>query len=147
MPLNEAAGYRTRPHLNLEQRTRAEADLLGIYPMPNLNSDEIERMRSLVAQHDAQNKGSQVFDLNNPPKKPYVYNEFPRMVFHHEKGLHKVVKHAEELAAALKAGWKKEPKPVVVEAEEEAVGEQQPADSQNEAAADTKPAKSKAAKK
>ena len=85
--------------------------------MSALSPEEIEKMRALVAEHDATNgKAVNEFDLNNPPQKPYRHQEFPKMVYLHEERKHKVVKNATELEAHLKQGWETEPFPVEVEA-------------------------------
>lgn len=42
---------------------------------------EIERMRQLVLQHDTQNRPKE-FDLNNPPKEQYSFQEYPKHKYH-----------------------------------------------------------------
>lgn len=73
---------------------------------------EIETMRAMVQQHDSQNASiNREFDLNNPPKVPYVHQEFPRIIYQHEKRRHKAIQNAKELADALQQGWRLEPYP------------------------------------
>lgn len=85
-----------------------------------LNVGEIERMRDLVAQHDAQNRqGIKEFDLNNPPRKPLVETEYPRVVYDHKGRRARKAANEEDLKAALKAGWKTEPYPAQPEPEPE----------------------------
>ena len=110
MPINEAAGY-TRNNLTKEQKRQAEAAIFGLQEIPvspELTQDEIERMRTILAQHDSR-KGVQEFDLNNPPKKPYVHQEYPRVMYHHGKRQMRVAKSPDEVHAAEAAGWQKEP--------------------------------------
>ncbi len=134
MPLNEARGV-TRTNLTKEQKQQAEAAILGL-PGPimstqmQLSAEEIERMRAIVAQHDNQGK-VQEFDLNNPPKQPYSYQEYPRVMYHHATGRTRLAQNAAEVEAAEKAGWTKEPHPVAPQAEPVELD----ADSQREVAA------------
>ncbi len=120
MPLNEARGF-ARSNLTKEQKQQAEAAIFGL-PDPvmstptQLTADEIERMRAIVAQHDNQGK-VQEFDLNNPPKQAYAYQEFPRVMYHHASGRTRLAKNAAEVTAAEEAGWTKDPHPVAPAAE------------------------------
>lgn len=110
MPLNEAVIWK-RSNLTPAQKREAEAALYGLNPT-EMNNPSIEEMRQLVAQHDQQNTrstGIQQFDINNPPKVPYVHQEFPRVMYHHGKREMRKANNAEEMAEALAAGWKKEP--------------------------------------
>lgn len=70
--------------------------------MQHLTPAEIERMREILAQHDAQ--GEQEFDLNKPKVEPYRHQEFPRIVYHPTKGTHRKVHNQAELDKALSAG-------------------------------------------
>jgi hypothetical protein len=56
-------------------------------------------------------QGDNVVDINNPPKKRYVHQEFPRMVYHHTSGHVLNVKNKRELALALKKGFDLQPSP------------------------------------
>jgi hypothetical protein len=113
-----------RSNLTKAQRRDAEAAIYGLDPhlqtpmsTSNLSIDEIERMRAILASHDANNRvGIKEFDLNNPPKLPYVHQEFPRLVYHHGRRIHRVAADAEALAEALEMGWSKEPYAAVVAA-------------------------------
>lgn len=110
--------------MNANQRREAVAQIFGLdsRSMPNtsLTVDEIEKMRQLVAAHDANNNfgGIKEFDLNNPPKQPYRYQEFPRIVYHHKLGKTKVVHSAEELLHAEARGYSKDA-PFTPQSEEE----------------------------
>ncbi len=120
MAIFEAAPRRS--NLTREQKQQAEAAIYGLqenFMAPSLTKDEIERMRAIVAQHDSQGRGKiQEFDLNNPPKQPYTHQEFPRVMYHHGKHITRIAKDAEEMDAAISAGWSKEPFPAVPEPEE-----------------------------
>lgn len=78
--------------------------------MNPLSHDEIERMRQIVQQHDSQRKPIQIVDLNNPPKEPYRFQKFPKMVYdltHSEPGhvVNRIVRSEDDLEAALAQGW------------------------------------------
>lgn len=70
-----------------------------------LSAEEIQHMRQILAQHDAESKPVQTFDLNNPPKQPYVFQKFPMMVYATDGEGHLVVSSEAELSAALKQGF------------------------------------------
>lgn len=122
MPLYEAAGFRTRGKssnykpLTKAQKHEALCALFGPIdpPMtsqitPQISAEDIERMRTLVAQADSANKNeNREFDLNNPPKKQYIHQAWPCAVYHHKTQRVKPAKNEAELAEALKHGWVKE---------------------------------------
>lgn len=70
-----------------------------------LSAEEIQHMRQILAQHDAESKPVQTFDLNNPPRQPYVFQKFPMMVYATDGEGHLVVSSEAELSAALKQGF------------------------------------------
>lgn len=71
---------------------------------------DIDRMRSILEEHDKRNpRMVREFDLNNPPKEPYRHQEFPKIVYHHGKRKHVAVHDAAQQAKALEAGYKIEP--------------------------------------
>lgn len=129
MPLNEARAFRgTRHSLTQQQRTEQLAAVFGLdahhgargldpeptfFMEPNLanfSPEQIEQMRAMLAAHDANapREGIKQFDLNNPPKAPYVYREYPRCMYHHKKRLTQNAHSDEQVAAMEKAGWSKE---------------------------------------
>jgi hypothetical protein len=120
-----------RSNLTKEQKREAEAAIYGLSTkdmQDQFTQEDIERMRAILAQHDgqAQRQGIREFDLNNPPKEPYKYQEFPKLVYHHEARTHKVVRSKAEEKAALDAGWLNEPfpsEPPVDELDEEEAAE------------------------
>jgi len=77
--------------------------------------EEIENMRIAVAQHDKK-EGIKEFDLNNPPKKHYVHQEFPKMMY--RGGEHQIAQNRHDEQAAIKAGWSTKPGFVDAEPEE-----------------------------
>jgi len=99
---------------------------------------EIEKMRLFVTEHDKSKGSNNTFDLNNPPRVPYVYQEFPRLVYHHGARKHKPVHSADEHKAALADGFQNEPFPA-----EAAVPELDPAEQAEVAALDKKLAEKK----
>lgn len=102
-----------------QERQEAEAQVYGLTRTPmtpgQFSSEDIERMRAFLAQHDAASgKGPGVikeFDLNNPPKEPYRFQEFPKLVYDHDELKHKVVRNPKEEKAALAEGWQLEAYP------------------------------------
>lgn len=78
---------------------------------PTFSEAEIEKMRLFVSEHDKSKGSNNTFDLNNPPRVPYSYQEFPRLVHHHGDRKHKAVYSAEEHKAALADGFQNEPFP------------------------------------
>lgn len=111
MPLYESYGP-ARGGLTREQKRQEEAAIYGLQGENNLSTAlspaEIERLRQIVADHDRQHGPPKEFDLNRPPKEPYQYQEFPRMLYHHERRETRIVKSEYELALALEDGWRKE---------------------------------------
>jgi len=72
--------------------------------------EEIERMRAILAQHDQHARGvPREFDLNNPPTVPYVHQEFPKVMFHHEKRGMKKAHSIADMEEAINNGWSCDP--------------------------------------
>lgn len=113
MPLNEARGPQ-RSGLTKEEKRQAEAAVFGLPEKARtmsdlqLTSEEIERMRAIVAQHDNAGKAKE-FDLNKPPVEAYSHKEFPRVVYNHKRKTQKLVHTKAELDKHVTAGWKTEP--------------------------------------
>lgn len=97
-----------------------------------LTEQEIEKLRTGILQHDSKANTNNVFDLNKPPKVPYVHQAFPKMLYRHEgslpsravtksslsgdittheppKFITKVVKSEEQMETALAEGWVTDP--------------------------------------
>ena len=127
--MNEAAGLLAARHTNSltqEQKREQEAAIYGLSsnqkrPMldiSQLTQEDIAQLRSLLNAGGDEAQGQvKEFDLNNPPKQPYVYQPFPRVVYHHAKGTHRKVHSQAEFEAALEAGWSKTPAPPAVVAD------------------------------
>lgn len=123
-PLRPARGH----SLNKEQKQEQLAILYGREPHDsfmdspaNFSPEQMEQMRAMLAAYDASNpRGESLkqFDLNNPPKTPYVYREFPRCMYHHQKGLTQNAHSHAQVAEMEAAGWSKDaftPKPAEAE--------------------------------
>lgn len=112
MSLNEAAGYQ-RSNLTKEQKRDQEAVLYGLDPHPVmdlsqlLTPENIEQLRTALAQHDSQGKINE-FDLNNPPVKPYAHQAYPKVIYHPAKAPKKV-DNAAQHEEHLDDGWANEP--------------------------------------
>lgn len=52
------------------------------------------------------NEAPKEIDLNRPPKVPYVYREFPKLLYQHENGHVITVHDKKQEAEALKEGFK-----------------------------------------
>lgn len=48
-------------------------------------------------------------DLNNPPREPYVFKEYPKTVYHHDSGHVMLVQSKKQEADALKEGFVSRP--------------------------------------
>ena len=72
-----------------------------------LSHAEIERMRQIVKDHDAARQPMKTIDLNNPPKEPYKFQKFPKMVYG-DGNLTMLVHSEEELSEALADGYSEE---------------------------------------
>lgn len=83
-------------------------------PLPNqtiFSQAEIEKMRLFVNEHDKANVSSKIHDLNNPPKEPYVHQEYPRLVYHHGNRQYLRVDTQVDHEEALRRGFNNEPFP------------------------------------
>lgn len=82
--------------------------------MPQLTEMDVIKMREMLAQHDAEQDPIRVIDLNNPPRQPYKYQKFPKIVYDLESSTEQkiayvVVEDEESLQAYLEAGWSEQP--------------------------------------
>lgn len=69
-----------------------------------LTHEEAARMRQLLARFDAESKPITTFDLNNPPREPYRYQPFPKMLYATD-GRTLTVSNQEQMDQALDEGW------------------------------------------
>lgn len=117
MALNEAIS-RKRGGLTKLQKREAEAAVYGLLEssyVSSFSTAEIENMRRVLAQYDqSANGGIKEFDLNHPPKDPYVHQEFPRMMYRGTAT--KVAQSADEMQDAEANGWNRTPSLPVVQA-------------------------------
>lgn len=117
MPLNEAQGY-VHSNLTEKQQREAERALYGLEESaPTMTPDTLTyedrvRMRRLLDQIDQKEAaGTKEFDLNKPPQQPYVYREFPFLLYHHGQGRTMPVPNNEERERMLAQGWSENPLP------------------------------------
>ena len=69
-----------------------------------MSHEQIEALRSVLFQHDAQHAAmTREFDLNKPPVPPYRYQEFPRLVYRDTKTA--LANNADELEELLARDW------------------------------------------
>ena len=57
---------------------------------------EAEQMRAILQRYDNDHKPITIHNLNDPPKTPYRYQKFPKMLYNHEQSepAHEVIKSA-----------------------------------------------------
>lgn len=46
---------------------------------------EAEQLRSILQRYDNDHKPIAIYNLNDPPKVPYRYQKFPKMLYNHEE--------------------------------------------------------------
>jgi hypothetical protein len=117
MPLNEAGGYNLG-NLTEKQQREAERAIYGLAerePMSpeTLSYEDRVRMRRLLDQMDQKEAAGAMrdFDLNKPPAQPYVYREFPFLLYHHADGKTKPALNPEMREKMLAEGWSEAPFP------------------------------------
>ena len=109
MAINEAPIATS--NLTPEQRRQQEAAILGISaetPPQAPTLEQIEFMRTQIAQFDARNAPRE-FDLNNPPRVPYRHQEYPKMLYHHEDRVSRVVQNQAQEDGMIALGYVREP--------------------------------------
>ena len=112
MPLNEATG-RKRPAMTPQQIREAERAIFGPPALEgaaggpaDLTHAEIEKMRQLVNAHDREHNKIETIDINNPPKEPYQYREYPRMLYlNGDRDQFIVVQNASQAEIAMSRGY------------------------------------------
>ena len=135
MPIPEPGLWRPS-NLTPKQQQEQLAACYGVSMPQPLTAVEAEQMRSLLQRYDSEHKPIQVHNINDPPKTPYRFQEFPQMVYNHQESApahnetrtaivgssvleetvhvrahveYKIVKNAEELREALDSGWSVDP--------------------------------------
>lgn len=117
MPLNEAESFH---HGNLTEKEQQEA-MSAIYglekpmtptPAEILTYEERVKMRRYLDDLDRKEaSGVKEFDLNKPPIVPYVYREFPFLMYHHETKRTKAAPNHEIRERMIAEGWSTDPFP------------------------------------
>jgi hypothetical protein len=118
MPLNEAGGYL---HSSLTEQQQREAQR-AIYGLPErdqhmspetLTYEDRVRMRRILDEMDQKDtmNSTREFDLNKPPAKPYVYSEFPFLMYNHETHQTRPARSDEERDRLQAQGWSADPFP------------------------------------
>jgi hypothetical protein len=112
MPLNESSGAIS--HLTEKQQKQAIEAIYGDPMSPDtLSYEDRVRMRRILDEADRKDAvgATKEFDLNKPPVKPYVYQEFPFLMYHHATKQTKPARNNEERDRMMDAGWSAEPFP------------------------------------
>jgi hypothetical protein len=131
MPLNESAGAVST--LTAQQQREAMQAIYGDPMTPEtLTYEDRVRMRRLLDEMDHKDTvgSTKEFDLNKPPVPPYVYREFPFLMYHHASHQTKPARSGEERERMMAAGWSEDPFPaeappeVLLTAEEQAESEE-----------------------
>jgi len=115
MPINESC-YPS----NLSQKQQREAMRavygLGERPQGNtmmpadLTYEDRARMRRILDEMDAKDAaGAREFDLNKPPVPPYVYREYPYLLYNLFTGKTRAAANYEEKQKMLAEGWSEHP--------------------------------------
>lgn len=122
----------------------------------NLTPEQAETIRSLLGQYDHAHSQIAEFDLNRPPLQVtnpaaksarYIHQEFPRMVFHHERRTTDTVQNQAQLDYYLARGWSKEPFPPSDEDIVDPIGPLTPENAEGAAMLDAEIRRAKQAKK
>jgi hypothetical protein len=118
--INEVPAYPV--HLTEKQEHEALAAAYGAPMSPEMTYEERVRMRRILDDLDRKEAGgSKEFDLNKPPVPPYVYREYPFLMYNHGKvagpDAWKMVKPAlnhEQREKMRSEGWSEEPRPIEI---------------------------------
>lgn len=82
--------------------------------MPQMTEADINKMREMVANYDAEQSPVKVVDLNNPPRVAYKYQKFPKIVYDLENSSEQkivfvTVENEDDLQSYLAEGWSENP--------------------------------------
>lgn len=72
--------------------------------------DRVKMRRMLDALDQKEAGGMKEFDLNKPPSKPYIYSEYPFLMY--QDGKTRAARNREEREQMLASGWREDPTPV-----------------------------------
>jgi hypothetical protein len=119
-------------NLTEQQQREATAAVYGASMSPNtteLTYEERIRMRRMLDALD-QKEGSALkeFDLNKPPVPPYVYREYPFILYHHQSKQAKAAHNHEQRQKMLAEGWSENPIAIETPAVELTVSERMQAE-------------------
>jgi len=120
--MNEAVGLRPS-NLTDQQRHEAMEAIYGLAqkddtPMfPNTDTDSTTfsyedrvRLRRVLDQLDQKEAGgTKEFDLNKPPVPPYIYREYPILLYNHSTGQNRPARTYDERQRMLAEGWSENP--------------------------------------
>jgi len=118
--MNEAAGLRPS-NLTDQQRQEAMESIYGLAQkddttmFPNTDTDSFSyeervRLRRVLDQLDQKEAGGmKEFDLNKPPAPPYLYREYPILLYNHSTGQNRPARNYDERQRMLAEGWSENP--------------------------------------
>jgi hypothetical protein len=88
MPIPDPGCFRPMKFVappGVTEKEAKQAQLAAVYgvtmPVQQLSETEVANLRAILAQHDSEHKPMVTMDLNNPPKAPYRYQPFPKMIY------------------------------------------------------------------
>lgn len=115
MPLNESSGFYPGSLTDKQQREAMSA-IYGLTERDamspeTLTYEERVKMRRYLDQMDSKEASGAMkeFDLNKPPTAPYVYREFPFLMYHHQNNTTKPARNHEERERMVAEGWSMDP--------------------------------------
>jgi hypothetical protein len=118
MPLNEAQGFHFSNLTEKEQREAMQAvyglaERGNMSPITELTYEERVKMRRMLDQLDQKEASGAMkeFDLNKPPVPPYVYREYPFLLYNHSTMKARPAHNHEERQRMLAEGWSEDPFP------------------------------------
>lgn len=120
MPINESPARHSDLTDEQQREALAAAYSLSGAPMsPNANTDftyeERVKMRRHLDEMDAKEAaGRKEFDLNKPPVPPYVYREYPFLMYNHATRRTRAAHSHAEKQKMLGEGWSEDPIPAEV---------------------------------
>jgi hypothetical protein len=116
MPINE---HLARPsNLTPQQQREAMKEVYGLAekepmtPTTDLSYEERIALRRALDKLDQKEAGGmKTFDLNKPPVPPYVFREYPFLMYHHDLGTTRSARNYDERQRLLTEGWSEDPVP------------------------------------
>lgn len=116
MPIHESRWARSSELTQKQQQEAVEA-IYGLPGKPDTmhppndepSYEERQKWRAYLDQLDRKEATVKEFDLNKPPVEPYVYREYPKMMFEHATGKTRIARNHEEREFLLTRGWSDQP--------------------------------------